>query len=156
MARKNSLWQKNKYWLNAWILVLPAWFFYQSLYPTFPDALGSQQVGNFEITLMPYDEDAPYTHDGVYVKDFLLTFSKGQIGDIKQAYLNIGEHSLPLEQFADRSEGILHGTKHGQHVHALAKQTLLPSDKIWLTMQTWSGESFIASWEVPKHLVAIN
>ena len=153
MARKNSLWQKNKYWLNAWILVLPAWFFYQSLNPTFPDALGSQQVGDFEITLMPYDEDAPYTHDGVYVKDFLLTFSKGDIADIKHAYLNIGETSLSLAEFAMRAEGILHGTKHGQHVHALAKQSLQASDKIWLSIETWSGQLLQAHWQLPNGLV---
>ena len=153
MARSNSFWQRHKYKLNGLVLLLPFWFLYQSLTPEFPPAWPAQQVGEFEIAPMPLNLKPPYAHHDQYVKDFFLTFGQGDISHIRQAYINIGPQPLPLAQLQQGEEGILHGSRHGQHVHAIAPKTLSASDKVWLTLQTWHGEMLIASWELPKQLL---
>lgn len=145
--------QHNKYWLNALILVLPAWFYYQSLHPEFPASLRSQTFGDYRVTPMPFDEKPPYVHDGLYVKDFLLVFNEGDVDSVRQGYLNIGATAMPLKQLVEHELGILHGTKHGQHVHALANESLAKDDKIWLTLETWQGEVMVMNWPLPDYLV---
>ena len=154
MARlQRTFWQRHKFKLNGLILILPVWFYYQSLHPVFPPALATQQIGAYEITPMPFNLDPPYTHDGSFVKDFLLIFKQGDLSQIRQAYLNIGEQALPLAQLQQGSDGILHGSRHGQHVHAIAPATIEGQHKVWLTMQNWQGELLITSWDVPDSLV---
>jgi len=151
MARlKNTSWNRRKYWWSAVLVLLPAWFYYQSQNPVFPAALEKKPVGPFTVSPMPYTEDAPYQHDGLYVKDYLLMFSEGRVAEIRQAYLNIGPEALPLPMLQNHDLGILHGTRHGQHVHALAKEKITAEDKIWLTIETWTGEKFTESWEPAK------
>ncbi|QJR81644.1 hypothetical protein CA267_013150 [Alteromonas pelagimontana] len=154
MARiKNTRWQRCKYLLSALVLMLPPWFYYQSQNPEFPDALPGKTVGNFDIVPMPFDINPPYQHDGMYVKDFLLMFNKGEVKAIKQAYLNIGDQPLPLAELQTGDLGILHGTRHGQHVHALSAPRIEASHKVWLTIEQWGGEVLTASWDVPVHLI---
>lgn len=152
MARSNSFWQRNKYKLNGLVLLLPFWFLYQSLTPQFPPSWPAQQIGEFEIAPMPLNLKPPYAHHDKYVKDFYLTFSQGDISSIRQAYINIGPAALPLAQLQQGDEGILHGSRHGQHVHAIAQKTLSASDKVWLTLQTWQGETLITHWGLPAEL----
>ena len=154
MARRNSVWQRHKYKLNGLVLLLPLWFLYQSLTPVFPPAWPAQQVGGFEIAPMPLNLELPYAHHDEYVKDFYLTFSQGDISNIRQGYLTIGPQALPLVQLQQGEEGILHGSRHGQHVHAIAPKTLTNSDKVWLTLQTWQGETLTTSWQLPAELIA--
>ena len=153
MARSNSFWQRHKYKLNGLVLLLPLWFLYQSLTPEFPPMWPAQQIGDFEIAPMPLNLEPPYAHHDQYVKDFMLTFSKGDISAIRQGYLNIGPQALPLAQLQLGEEGILHGSGHGQHVHAIAPPTLSAGDKVWLTLQTWQGETLITSWALPAELI---
>lgn len=153
MAKEISFWHRNKYYLNALVLILPAWFYYQSQNPQFPDALPAQQLEEFTVVPMPYNEEPPYLHDGLFVKDFLLMFNKGDISAIRQAYLNIGPLALPLSQMQERAEGILHGSPHGQHVHALTSEKLQTGDKIWLTVERWDGQILTTSWSLPEVLV---
>ena len=149
MARKVATpWRRAKYLLSALILTLPPWYYYQSQNPVFPDALASKSVNGFDFTPMPYDENPPYHHDGKYVKDFLVMVNKGDVSDIRQAYLNIGKSALPLDVLQKEELGILHGTRHGQHVHALAKADIRDSDKLWLTVQTWDGDTFQVDWQL--------
>ncbi|QUI62888.1 hypothetical protein GSF04_10385 [Pseudoalteromonas sp. A22] len=145
--------QHNKYWLNALLLVLPAWFYYQSLHPEFPAPLAEQTLGKYSITPMPFDDKPPYIHDNLYVKDFLLLFNKGDVDSMRQGYLNIGPNAMPLAQLMEHELGILHGTKHGQHVHALAKKTLSKDDRVWLTIETWQGEVIVMNWPLPEYLI---
>jgi len=154
MARSNTFWQRHKYKLNGLVLVLPFWFLYQSLTPEFPPAWPAQQVGDFEIAPMPLNLKPPYAHHDEYVKDFMLMFSKGDISAIRQGYLNIGPQALPLAQLQQGEEGILHGSRHGQHVHAIAPKILTTGDKVWLTLQTWQGDTLTTSWELPAELLA--
>ena len=154
MARSNSFWQRHKYKLNGLVLVLPLWFLYASLTPEFPPMWPAQQVGEFEIAPMPLNLEPPYVHHDEYVKDFMLMFSKGDISSIRQGYLNIGPQALPLAQLQQGEEGILHGSRHGQHVHAIAPKTLSAGDKVWLTLQTWQGDTLTTSWELPAELLA--
>ncbi len=151
MAKQiDTWWQRNKYLLSGLLLVLSAWYYYQSLNPSFPPALPASQVGQFQISVMPYNEQGPYQHDGQFVKDFLLIFKEGKISDIRQGYLNIGSSPLPLETLQQGDLGILHGSRHGQHVHALTHQQFTHEDKIWLTLELWNGEQLSSSWELPK------
>ncbi|NRQ41769.1 hypothetical protein HRH59_04180 [Rheinheimera sp. YQF-2] len=153
MARNNSFWQRHKYKLNGLVLVLPFWFLYQSLTPVFPPVWPAQQVGQFEIAPMPLNLEPPYAHHDEYVKDFMLMFNKGDISAIRQGYLNIGPAALPLAQLQQGEEGILHGSRHGQHVHAIAPQQFSSTDKVWLTLQTWQGETLTTSWTLPPELL---
>lgn len=151
MARiKNTLWQRYKYKLNGLLLILSTYFLYQSLFPVFPDVWGVKKVSSFEVSLMPYNLDAPYMHGGHHTKDFFLMFSQGDISDIRQAYLNIGETPLALATLQADDEGILHGSQHGQEVHAIAPPTLKAEHKAWLTIENWQGEVFVTHWNIPK------
>lgn len=152
--RKITSRKKYQYIIHAVILVLPVWYFYQSLHPEFPPVLETKKVGEYEITPMPYDENAPYHHDGLFVKDFLLMFKTGDVATVRQAYLNIGAEPMSLTSLEQEELGILHGTRHGQHVHALAKASLSQDDKIWLTLQRWDGQIHTMSWDVPTNLLS--
>jgi len=150
MARiKNTIWNRYKYKINGLMLVLVGYFLYQSLFPQFPEAWETQAVGAFEITPMPYNLDPPYLHDGTYTKDFLLLFCKGQVNQIRQAYLNIGTEPLPLETLQMGDAGILHGSQHGQEVHAIAPEVLTAEHKAWLTIENWQGQQQVISWKLP-------
>ncbi|KXJ54131.1 MAG: hypothetical protein AXW17_00760 [Colwellia sp. Phe_37] len=149
MARiTNSFWHRHKYKINGLVLILPFYFLYQSLFPVFPKALSTKQVAEFEITPTPYDLEPPYLHDGHYTKDFMLSFSQGKITDIRQAYVNIGTKALPLAVLQTGDEGILHGSQHGQEVHAIAPETITTQDKLWLTIETWNGKQMVLSWHL--------
>ncbi|NQY89022.1 MAG: hypothetical protein HRT51_15005 [Colwellia sp.] len=154
MARvNNNLWNRYKYKINALVLLLSVYFLYQSLNPKFPDTWNTQKIGLFEITPMPFNLEPPYLHDGHYTKDFFLVFSQGKIDDIRQAYLNIGSKPLPLSTLQAGDSGILHGSQHGQEVHAIAPKTLKTEDKVWLTIENWQGEQVVTYWELPKELL---
>ena len=88
-----------------------------------------------KIVPMPFDPNPAYQHDGIFVKDFLLIFSEGEVGDIRQAYLNIGPQAVLLSNFEQQELGILRGTRHGQHAHALASATISKDGKLWLTIE---------------------
>lgn len=151
MALTQSLfWLKYKYKLSGLILVLPLIFLYQSLNPTFPPPWPSQQLGAFKIAPMPLDMKAPYKHHGEYVKDFMLIFEQGDVAHIRQAYVNIGPEALPFEVFQKGENGVLHGTKHGQHVHAITATRLSAMDSLWISIQNWQGEWLVSKWPVPE------
>jgi hypothetical protein len=38
-------------------------------------------------------------------------------------------------------------------VHAIAPKTLTAADKVWLTLQTWQGDTLTTSWELPAELL---
>ncbi|WP_286234563.1 hypothetical protein [Thalassotalea sediminis] len=155
MARaKNNLWNRYKYKINGVVILLAGYFLYTTLFPQFPDTWAAKKVGQFEVTPMPYNLDAPYFHDGVYTKDFFLMFNEGDVNSIKQAYLTIGEKALPLETLAAEDHGILHGSEHGQEVHGLAPKELTSNHRVWLTIQTWQGEILLTSWPLPQSLLS--
>lgn len=150
---RSIFWRKYKYQLNGLILILPVLFLYQSLTPNFPAAWQAQQVGEFTISPMPADLKAPYQHHDDYVKDFSLIFERGDIGKIRQAYVNIGPAALPLSQLQQSENGILHGNKHGQHVHAIAPANLRTTDRLWVSIQNWQGEWLVAQWPLPTEIL---
>lgn len=151
MAQVNSnLWNRYKYKLNGLIIILPFYFLYQSLFPVFPTAWNTKKIASFEITPTPFNAEPPYLHDGSYAKDFVLTFTQGNIEHIRQAYVNIGNEALPLTMLQKHSEGIVHGNKQGQEVHAIAPNTFKAEHKMWLTIENWQGEKMVTSWDLPK------
>ena len=154
MARVNhNLWNRYKYKINGLLFILPCYFFYQSLFPQFPNAWDTQKIGEFEVTAIPYNLKQPYLHHGSYTKDFMIMFSEGNIDNIRQAYLNIGKEPLALAILQTSDKGILHGSKHGQEVHAISASVLKPEDKVWLTIESWQGEKVVTSWELPAELL---
>ncbi|MCU4675232.1 hypothetical protein N7931_06255 [Catenovulum sp. 2E275] len=156
MAQRSSTWwQRNKFCLSGLILILPFIFLYQSMNPKFPDAWGEKTVGEFKITPMPFNMDPPYSHHDEYVKDFLLMFGEGDIKNIRQAYFSLGEAPHKLSKLALDEEGILHGSRHGQHVHAIAPPAISAKDKAWLIIETWQGDVLTQSWDIPQALVTL-
>lgn len=154
MARLQSTWwQRNKFILHAGILILPIWFLYQSMTQVFPASWGEQAVGEFTLAPMPLNIAQPYSHHSEYVKDFTVMFVTGNVADVRQAYMNIGPKPLPISQLSKADEGILHGTRHSQHVHAIAPQFITSEDKAWITLQTWQGNILIQSWDIPSQFV---
>lgn len=143
---------KHKFNLSSLVLILPFVFFYQSLTPEFPPMWDKRAVGQFEVTIMPYNLDQPYSHHGVNVKDFMLFFNQDQVQTIRQAYVNIGSSALPISEFHKFHEGILHGSRHGKEVHALAPEEITKQDKLWLTIENWQGETFLTSWPIPESI----
>lgn len=143
-------WLKHKYKLSGLILILPLVFLYQSLNPSFPPAWPSQQLGEFKIAPMPLDLKAPYKHHYDYVKDFMLIFEQGNVAHIRQGYANIGPEALPLEALQKGENGVLHGSKHGQHVHAITGAKLAATDSLWVSIQNWQGEWLVSQWPVPE------
>lgn len=154
MALANStVWLKNKYKLSGLVLILPIFFLYQSLTPIFPPAWQAQQFGKFKIAPLPLDLNAPYVHHDDYVKDFMLIFEKGESNDIRQAYANLGPEVLPLEVLQRSENGILHGNKHGQHVHAITVEKLTSTDSLWVSIENWQGEWQVMEWPLLGNLI---
>lgn len=154
MARvSNTLWNRYKYKINGLVICFSFYYLYQSLFPQFPDVWETKKIGGFEVAPMPYDLEAPYLHDGVYSKDFLLIFKQGRVDTIRQAYLNIGVKAIPLSTLQSSEHGILHGSQHGQEVHAIAPKVLSAKNRVWLTIENWQGEQFVTSWAIPKALL---
>ncbi|GGD62168.1 hypothetical protein [Lacimicrobium alkaliphilum] len=152
--RKDTFWHRYKYKLNGLVLILPFWFLYQQLTPTFPAVWGSQKAGPYEITVVPSDMEPPYAHHGDYVKDFTLTFAAGKISSIRQGYVSIGPQPMPLVKLQQGETGILHGNRHSQHVHAIAPEHIARGDRLWLRIQDWQGEEHVVSWPMPHVLVS--
>ncbi|OUS53414.1 hypothetical protein BM607_005775 [Shewanella sp. SACH] len=149
----SSFWLKNKYKLSGLILLLPLLFLYQSLTPTFPPAWQAQQLGEFSIAPLPLNLNAPYVHHDDYVKDFMLVFEKGEIANIRQGYANIGTQALPIADLQRSENGILHGNKHGQHVHAIASEKLTSADSLWISIENWQGEWQVGKWPLPADIL---
>lgn len=150
MARLNSsFWNRNKFKLSGLLLLLPVYFLYRSLHPSFPAAMAELSLGEFSIVPMPLEDGPPYQHDGEYIKDFMVTFKQGDVTRIRQAYMNIGKTALPLSQMERGDLGILHGSRYGQHVHALAAARFSAGDRLWLTLETWQGNTLVTSWPLP-------
>jgi hypothetical protein len=78
----------------------------------------------------------------------MLVFEKGEVGNIRQGYANIGTQALPIADLQRSENGILHGNKHGQHVHAIATKTLTSADSLWISIENWQGEWQVASGKV--------
>ena len=156
MARiNNTLWHRYKYKINGLTLLLSVYFLYQALNPKFPATWDARKLGSFEVQAMPYNLDAPYFHDGQYTKDFFLIFNQGDIKDIRQAYLTIGRDAIPLSTLESGDGGILHGSQHGQEVHAITPKELKSDHKVWLTIEDWQGKQFVTHWDLPAELLAI-
>lgn len=154
MALVRSIWwHKNKYKLSGLILLFPIVFLYQSLTPKFPPAWQAQQLGEFKIAPLPLDLKAPYVHHDDFVKDFMVIFEEGEISNVRQGYANIGVEALPMNILQRSENGILHGNKHGQHVHAIAAKQLNATDSLWVSIENWQGEWSVARWPLPPELL---
>lgn len=140
-----SFWQRYRYLLNAVLLALPVYYFWQAMNPVGQPPLATRALGELSATPVPLDPYAPYLHDGVYVKDFRVDFCDGCISRIRQAYLYAALQPRPLD---DAGDGILHGSQHALHVHASFPRQVSEQDRLWLTLETWDGETFHASWPI--------
>lgn len=149
--RKNTFWNRNKFKLSGLLLILPLYFIYDSLQPPeFPAPWQEKAVGPFNLVLQPLNNDAPYAHHDDWVKDFSAFVNKGEVSNIRQGYVNVGEKPIPLKQLQQDDVGILHGSELFQHVHAIAQPTFATEQRVWVTLQTWDGKTHRASWELPN------
>lgn len=145
MKNKKSFFYRWRYWFNGILLILPCWFLYQQLNPVFPDPWEKKQLGPFTVQPMPYNLEGPYTYDGKRYKDFSLTFCEGCVEKIRYAYVSVAPE--PIEIPADDT-GAIHGNNYGQEVHAPYPDQLQADDKLWVTVQDWSGNLYHASWDI--------
>lgn len=136
-------WQRWAYRASGLILIAPIWYFYVSMNPEFPPAWPEQQVGPFTATPTPGDAEPPYLHDENYYKDFSVRFCDGCVERIRLAYLSVGAAPAALPAELD---GILHGDRYLQHVHAPYPEALGPDDRLWFTVQEWNGRVHHAAW----------
>ncbi|MGM0907188.1 MAG: hypothetical protein ACQEVQ_11710 [Pseudomonadota bacterium] len=152
--RKNTFWNRNKFKLSGLILILPIYFLYEQLQPPeFPPAWDEKAVGPFSVSIQPLDNEAPYAHHDDWVKDFSAYVNDGEVSNIRQGYVNIGEDPVALETLQKEDVGILHGSELLQHVHAIAPQNFNSQQRVWLTLQTWDGEVHRANWALPEQWV---
>lgn len=145
-APPRKRWPRARYWLNAFVLIAPAWFFYDALTPVFPAAWPTQAAGPFTVTPTPHDEAGPYPHDGVFVKDFAFRFCDGCAPRIRMAYANAGPAALAEP---DGEEGIVHGHGAMQEAHVPYPAQPGPADRLWLTVQEWDGTLHRVAWPLP-------
>ena len=140
-----SLWHRWRFRLNGFLLILPLWYIYLALTPEFPAAWPEKSVGPVSAIPMPADYDPPYAHEDIFVKDFYLHLCEGCMDKIRTAYLNIGTEPLPI---SERIEGVVHGNRFSQEAHAVSPPQIGPDDKLWMTVQDWSGRIHHAWWDL--------
>jgi hypothetical protein len=145
-GRLTAYWHRWRFQLSGFLLLLSLWYIYSALNPKFPAALPEQAIGPFTATPMPANDDAPYAHDGIFVKDFYIRLCDGCMDKIRTGYVNIGPQPLNV---SDSINGILHGSRHFQEAHAVAPQQVGPDDKLWIRLQEWNGAIHQAAWELP-------
>lgn len=138
-----SLWQRYKYWLSALLLLPTVWFTWQAFNPSFPPSWEQQAVGPFTVTLTPLSNARPYPYGDGYMKDFAVTFCDGCWSRIRSAHLAAGR--APAELSAEL-DGLLHGGRHIQHVHAPFPRQPTAGDRLWLTVEDWQGRRYYAAW----------
>lgn len=138
-----------KYLLNGLLLIAPAWFYYDSLSPAFPDEWPEQSIGPFTAAPRPANDGPQFYYDGGYIKDFSVRFCDGCVSRIRAAHISVGEQPAPAPS---GHEGVLHGNSLAQHVHAPFPARIAPNDRLWLTVQEWNGAVHHASWPLPEGL----
>lgn len=133
------------YWLNSLILLLPVWYLYDAMTPVFPPEWPEQTLGPITAAPTPVNDEPPYWHHGELVKDFSIRLCEGCLSRVRLARLSVSKR--PPEPDADVS-GILHGHSDMQEVHVPYLQPPEQADLLWLTVQTWSGETYSTSWRI--------
>lgn len=139
-------WPRYKFKLSGLVLLLPFWFLYQSLHQQFPPALPKAQLGPFDVSVMPLTEDGPYPHHGEWVKDYYLQWCKGCAEKIRQGFLLVSDSPPDIAMLAQQHSSLLHGNKHGLHVHASTPAQLQSGDKLWLIIEDWQGQVYSHHW----------
>ncbi|MEX0730410.1 MAG: hypothetical protein WED00_10470 [Aquisalimonadaceae bacterium] len=136
-----------KYCLSALLLILPAWFYYQSLNPELPPEWSEQRVGPFTAAPTPADTQPAYVYDGVSLKDFSVRFCEGCRARMRTAYLVVGPEPAAIPAGYD---GIVHGHGSYAHVHVPYPERPAPEHRLWLTVQEWDGRLHQVSWPLPQ------
>ena len=134
-----------RYCLNGFLLILPFWYLYQQLTPTFPAPLAEKGIGPFTVQPRPSNEEPAYDYGDDYFKDFSLTFCDGCVDKIRFAYMSVGPEPAPMPEDA---YGVIHGNSEVQHAHAPFPEKVSEVDKLWVTVQDWQGNSYHASWSL--------
>ncbi|WP_223668547.1 hypothetical protein [Kangiella shandongensis] len=142
---KKAATKRWKYCLNGLLLILPIWYLYHQMNPTFPEPLEQKDIGPFTVQPMPLNNEAAYDYGGGYLKDFSLTFCEGCTDKIRYAYMSVGESPAPMPEGVD---GVIHGASDLKHAHAPFPEQVTESDKLWVTVQDWQGKSYHAFWDL--------
>ncbi len=146
MSKSRQLWQRHKFNLNGLVLILPFWFLYESLNISFPAALPKATLGPYEVTAMPLNEEGPYSHHGEWVKDYYLQWCEGCVEKIRQGFLLVSDTPPDLATLSQGHSSLLHGNKHGLHVHASMPAQTKAGDKLWLVIEDWRGQVYSTHW----------
>jgi hypothetical protein len=143
MTTLKTLWLRCRFKLNGLLLLAPIWFLYQSLNPVVVTPWAEQPVGPFTATPTPSDIEAPYHHDGEWMKDFSVTFCDGCIARFRQAYISVGPQPAPPPP---AYEGLLHGNGYRLHAHVPFPASLGVEDRFWITVEEWNGTRHHGEW----------
>jgi hypothetical protein len=144
---KQSSPKRWKYCLNGFLLILPFWYLYQQMTPTFPDPLEKKDIGPFTVQPAPLNMKPAYDYGDDYFKDFSLTFCEGCVEKIRYAYMSVGAEPVAMPK---DSHGAIHGASDLKHAHAPFPEKLSETDKLWVTVQDWEGKSYHVSWEIDQ------
>lgn len=132
------------YLLSALLLIAPAYYFYQSLHPVFPEAWSERHIGPFTATVAPVENGSAYRYDGAYIRDFQVRFCEACHERIRLARLHVGPApGVPSAEAA----GIVHGPRGAQGAHVRFPHWPPDTeDRLWLIVQEWSGETHVTAW----------
>ncbi|CBL46106.1 Hypothetical protein HDN1F_25230 [gamma proteobacterium HdN1] len=133
------------YTASGLLLLAPVYFTWSGLNPTPIQPLAQQALGPFTATPTPMDELPPYPQGNGFRKDYSVVFCDDCTQHIRVAHLAIQPNAPTLPENED---GILHGSRYLQHVHATAPAQVVSEDRLWLTIQDWKGQVWQTSWPV--------
>jgi hypothetical protein len=138
-----------KYLINGLVLLAPVYFLYDMFTPASgPEPLPEKRLGDsFTATPAPTNAEPPYVHDGQLFKDFSVVFCDGCLKRIRTAYLIVSDEapSLPEDGL-----GVIHGHGPTKHVHVPYPPEPGEDARLWLTIQSWTGEVVRTSWPLTQ------
>ncbi|MBA1147231.1 hypothetical protein H0Z60_09170 [Ectothiorhodospiraceae bacterium WFHF3C12] len=139
-----------KYLINGLVLLAPVYFLYDMFTPpSGQEPLPEQRFGaSFTATPTPADSEPPYAHEGQLFKDFSVVFCEGCLERIRTAYLIVSDDPPPLPE---DGLGVIHGHGPTKHVHVPYPPEREQDERLWLTVQSWTGEIYRTSWSMSNN-----
>lgn len=142
-----ELWRRYWFHLSTLALLAPAAAAPIVLRAPFEHDAGrvhaARAVGPWTVTLTEAEAAPPYRlHSGRRLKDYGIRVCDGCREQIRGAFLAVGEHAPPL----DTPGFPLHGSQYHLEAHVEFPDSLSGRERLWLTVDGWTGEAFQTSW----------
>ena len=148
MNRKQfgRIWSRWKFQLSALVLIAPVTMVPSTLhdYSEMHDArvLPARAIGPWTVTLGEHSQGPPHrTRAGRWMQDYSASFCDGCMGEIRAAFIHVGERPS-----IDAPGAPLHGNPHHLEAHVEFPAAPEPSDSLWLTADGWDGQIHQISW----------